>query len=297
MKDYKLSYIFCTRNRLPFLKINLKYLFENIRDDEEIVIVDGDSNDGTKEYLQSLYEQGKIHQFISEPDRNQAHGWNKAILMARGQLIKKIIDDDLFCFPAIQACKNYMLEHPEIDLCISNTLGTNLANYRNINQESVSDQYLRWRNGDVKSFFFCDISLLLRKNSISLLGLYDVSFTMMDYEFALRVSYLRANIAYYTGYNAISIFHSNNVTSNVPQKRRILEGKRANPMYEYNPDISVWSKTKIFIGKNLQRFGIWKKKSEAHKDKQTKKTELESIYDYCYKKLNKFNIENHGKFL
>ncbi|WP_295676193.1 glycosyltransferase, partial [uncultured Mucilaginibacter sp.] len=93
---FDISYIIATRNRLPLLKITLQKLIGELQPNEEIVVVDANSNDGAKEYLQKLFDEGKIHQFVSEPDRNQAHGWNKAILMAKGTLIKKIIDDDVF---------------------------------------------------------------------------------------------------------------------------------------------------------------------------------------------------------
>ena len=91
--NYSISYLISTRNRLPHLKITLAKLIAELQPDEEVVVVDGNSTDGAKEYLQQLFEQGKIHQFVSESDRNQAHGWNKAMLMANGTIIKKIIEN------------------------------------------------------------------------------------------------------------------------------------------------------------------------------------------------------------
>ena len=88
---FDLSFIIATCNRLSFLKITLQKLIDELQPDEEIVVVDGNSTDGSKEYLQQLFNEGKIHQFISEPDKNQAHAWNKAMLMAQGIVIKKII--------------------------------------------------------------------------------------------------------------------------------------------------------------------------------------------------------------
>ena len=125
--SYTLSYIVSTRNRIQFLQIILPLLFANIQPDEEIIVVDSNSTDGTQDYLNELHSKGKIHKFISEPDKNQAHGWNKAILMAEGEIIKKIIDDDLFCFSAIQKCKNYMLTNKSIDVCIPNTMKSGLS--------------------------------------------------------------------------------------------------------------------------------------------------------------------------
>ncbi len=299
-KPIQLSYIVSTRNRLPFLRVTLQFLLANIRDDEEIVVVDGNSNDGTKEYLTDLYVQGKIHRFVSENDKNQAHGWNKAILLARGELIKKIIDDDLFCFSAIRDCKRFMLKNPSVDLCISDTLETTIMGYKNIGKQSRLNQYLGWKNGKTKSFTFGDVSLILRKSSIPLLGLYDTSFAMIDYEFALRVSYIQANIAYYTGFNAMSISHPDNITSSVMTKTLELEGKRANPMYEYggdNSEISTWSKLKIFVGKTLQKAGVWNKKRDVDVSNTESRVNLALAYDYCYQRLNETNLKKQGEFL
>src|ERR1700712_1352900 len=107
MPAVNLSYVIATYNRLSFLKITLEKLISVLQPDEEIVVVDGNSTDGAKEYLQQLFSEGKIHQYVSEPDRNQAHGWNKAMLIAKGILIKKIIDDDVHDYEAIGRCRDF----------------------------------------------------------------------------------------------------------------------------------------------------------------------------------------------
>lgn len=298
MRSIKLSYIICTRNRLNFLKISLNYLLKNIAEDEEVIVVDGNSSDGTQDYLDLLFKQGLIHQYISEKDKNQAHAWNKGILLARGELLKKVIDDDLFCYSAIQDCKQFMLENPSIDACISDTLGTNLADYKNISKESRLKQYLDWKSGKTKSFTFGDISLLLRKSSIPFLGLYDTSFVMLDYEYSLRISYLRSNIAYYTGFNAMSVFNPYSVSSNVTSDILKLESQRANPMYEYAGDgseISSYSKLKIFVGKLIHKIRTSKHKS-TEVNNNSSLFDLLSIYEFCYQYLNKENLNQQKKF-
>jgi glycosyltransferase involved in cell wall biosynthesis len=296
----QLSYVISTRNRLPFLKRTLQFLLENIKNNEEIVVVDGNSTDGTKEYLAGLYADGKIHKFVSEPDKNQAHGWNKAILLAEGEIIKKIIDDDLFCFAAIQKCKDYMLVNKSVDICISNTLTTSLLSYQHIERESRQNYYLPWRSGKVKSFTFGDVSMLIRKSSVPYIGLYDTSFIMIDYEFALRISYLQANIAYYTGFNAMSLYNPDSVSGNVVRDKLKIEGIRANTMYEYLGDqasISLLSKVKIFIGKTLQQLGIWRPSRLANSKNTISYDDLDEIYEFCYNQLNLANTDQQFDFL
>ena len=87
MDKIKLSYVITTFNKLPYLKEVMRLLLQNVQPDEEIVIVDGASTDGTKEYLQNLYNEGLIQQLISEKDLGEAHGFNKALLLAKGDLV------------------------------------------------------------------------------------------------------------------------------------------------------------------------------------------------------------------
>jgi glycosyltransferase involved in cell wall biosynthesis len=287
LKNINLSYIIATRNRLPFLKITLEKLIQELQPDEEIVVVDGNSTDGSKEYLQAHFDDGKIHQFVSEPDKNQAHAWNKAMLMARGTIIKKIIDDDVFCYQAIRKCKDFMLLNPAVDVMISNDLGSSLNEYKNVQKLSRLRQFEKWNTGLVPSFTFGDVHMLIRKSSLAYIGLYNTAYVMMDWEYSLRISYLKANIAYYTGYNALSVAHPQTVSSLKNNKLIEEQGKRGCVFYEYAGDsaeISLWSKVKIYTGKRIKPT---KTTDDIIKDEPV--NDINSVYQYYYDYLVKLN--------
>src|SRR3989344_2365890 len=115
IKNINASYLVMTRNKLPYLKDRLGKLLTEKKDDEEILDADGQRTDGTKEYLEKLKDEGKISYLISEPDFGIAHALNKLALKATGTLIKFITDDDVFHYPTIEKCTNFMINHPEID--------------------------------------------------------------------------------------------------------------------------------------------------------------------------------------
>ncbi len=288
-----LSYIIATHNRFTFLKITLDRLINKIQPGEEIVVVDGDSTDGSKEYLQQLFEQRKIHQFVSEPDRNQAHAWNKAMLMAKGIVIKKIIDDDVFCYDAIRKCKQFMLQNPRVDLIISNDLSSTLNNYKEIQKHSRLPQFQNWAGGATPSFTFGDVHMLIRKSSLAFIGLYNTDFVMMDWEYSLRVSYLKANIAYYTGYNALSVAHPDTTTSKKNERLIKSQGQSVSCLYEYKGDdaaISIWSKIKIRGGRLLSRT---KKASNF----QAAPPAIGEVYQFYYDYLSEINGDNEFQFI
>ena len=167
------------------MKIVLRRLIENCQEDEEIVVTDGASTDGTPEYLKELYEQGKIHQYISEKDAGEAHGYNKAMLMAKGELIKIITDDDVFYYPLIKECKKFMLENTQFDL-----LSGNIADMKdgiNTNKRYEDDNFLKYKN-EKKSFYFNGQPIFIRRRSLPLIGLLDTNFITVDVEFALRLT-------------------------------------------------------------------------------------------------------------
>lgn len=297
MKAIKLTYTIATRNRLNFLKITLPKLIAAIQDDEEIVVVDGDSTDGAKEYLQGLFEQGKIQQFISESDRNQSHAWNKAFMLAKGEIIKKIIDDDVHCYTAINRCKHFMLANPAVDICISHCLATDITKPANIHIASRLKQYQDWKDSKTACFTFTDVHMLIRKNALSYLGLFDTQFAMMDWEYSLRCSYLKANIAYYTGYNSLSVSTPGNVSSQTNAATLKQEGQIGKLKYGYEgdrADISLFSEFKIAVGKAINYKAL---NNLSDTPQLPAEDELGAIYNKLYEEVEAYNRSDDFIFI
>lgn len=292
MNNYNISFIVSTRNRLAYLKITLSKLLTELKEDEEIVVVDGNSSDGSKEYLQNLLDEGKIHQFVSEPDKNQAHGWNKALLLANGTVIKKIIDDDVFDYTSIRKCAAYMIAHPAIDVLISNDLSASIYDPKSITKNSRFTHFEEWAKGKKPSFTFGDVNMLIKRSALSYIGLYHTGYVMMDWEYALRISFLKANICYYTGYNALSVAHDGTITSNQIVEQIAEQSKRAHVFYSYKgdaADISLWSKFKIYVGKML-----FAHKADHTRSKELSVDEKETAYKHFSEYLTTLNaIEDY----
>jgi len=271
----------------------LAKLIEQIQENEEIVVVDGHSTDGSQAYLENLFNQGLIHQYLSEKDQNQAHGWNKAMLMAKGKIIKKIIDDDVFDFQSIRKCASFMLNNPAVDIIISNDLSVKLSEPQQIYRNTRLGQYEKWIKKQVQSFTFGDVHMLINKDALSLIGLYNTSYTMIDWEYSLRVSYLKANIIYYTGYNALSVFHEQTVSGQKKDKEVAAQSKRAETFYEYAGDtaeITLWSKLKIAVGKRML-------KNKNTVFSQQNIDDIGCIYERLYKDLETINASEKFQFI
>jgi len=86
------SYLLTTRNRCAFVEERIRNVREFIRPQDEFLIYDAASTDGTQEMV--ARHRDVVTHFVSEPDRGEAHGFNKAILASRGEIIKVLTDDD-----------------------------------------------------------------------------------------------------------------------------------------------------------------------------------------------------------
>ena len=191
MSEYTLSYVLTTYNKLPYLRQVVERLVAARQPDEEIIVCDGGSSDGTPEYLSQLHQAGHIQQFVSERDKGEAHGFNKAMLRARGELIKLITDDDAFCYPAIREAKAFMLANPTVDVLSGNT---GLMQLENLNTASlyddVADNFRRWLAHE-EVVWMIGLPLLIRRASLALTGLFHTGVVQVDTEFTYRITSLK----------------------------------------------------------------------------------------------------------
>lgn len=222
MPDYALSYVLTTYNKLPYLRQVVERLVAARQHDEEIVVADGGSKDGTPEYLQGLLEAGLIQQFVSERDKGEAHGFNKAMLRARGTLLKLVTDDDAFGYPAIQEAKQFMLAHPEVDVLTGNTGLIHLEHLDTATlYDDVADNFRRWLDSQ-EVVWMIGLPLMIRRESLALTGLFHTGVVQVDTEFTYRITSLNVNLAWSTAMLSVRL---ENPQSNF---RVMNQGKQAN---------------------------------------------------------------------
>jgi glycosyltransferase involved in cell wall biosynthesis len=253
------------------------------QNDEEIIIIDSASTDGTKEFLQELHQAGKIQKFISEPDHGEAHGTNKGILLSEGDFIKIITDDDLFSFPAVETCTDFMIRNPQIDLLMGNG-GKSTLFSKDISLFSYEAAFKKWLTSG-SAFAFCGLGLLIRKNSLSLLGLLDSSYLIVDAEYSLRnTANKKVMAALYTGALYFHVANKNSNT-NTASVRFLSELKRLEKIYGTKSEASFLKKVTARIKPKKM-----KSPSEAFSD-------IAESYSYYQQWIANEYRNNTGKFL
>jgi glycosyltransferase involved in cell wall biosynthesis len=182
-----LSFVLTTRNKFPFLKEILDDLVLHKECDEEIIVIDSGSSDGTVEYLKRMMFDRKVDYFVSEPDEGEAHGFNKGIVQARGKYIKLLSDDDVFDWHRIRGIKHWLFEN-SVSLVFSNGLGN--TKHDKVVSLAYEEDFMEWTKYG-NAFAFCGLGLFIRRDALPLIGYLNPVFKRVDAEYSLRATSCR----------------------------------------------------------------------------------------------------------
>ena len=89
----KISILTINLNNLSGLKKTCESVFSQEYNDYEFIIVDGNSKDGSKEYIASISD--KLTTYISEPDNGIYSAMNKGIRLAKGDYVYFLNSGDI----------------------------------------------------------------------------------------------------------------------------------------------------------------------------------------------------------
>tara|TARA_R110001583_G_scaffold89099_1_gene230313 strand:- start:1435 stop:2337 length:903 start_codon:yes stop_codon:yes gene_type:complete len=96
-----ISILIVTYNAGKYLEEALHSVFYQTYKNIELIVVDGNSQDNTKEILDKYNE--KIDYWISEPDAGQSNAFNKGFSLCNGALLTWLNSDELFLPDAIES--------------------------------------------------------------------------------------------------------------------------------------------------------------------------------------------------
>lgn len=112
----RISYILATKNRAKFLNDALQRISGMLEPNDELIIVDGESSDNTKEVVERFKDTVNI--FISEPDSESYEASNKGIMLSSGKYIYFTADDDVVHKDGIEKAIEVLEKNPEIDILL-----------------------------------------------------------------------------------------------------------------------------------------------------------------------------------
>ena len=195
----RISYVLPTRNRAQFIRKALDMAKRLVGPEDELIVVDGGSTDGTAEVVAGYGDLVDV--FISEPDLSPSHASNKGMLTARGRYIKWLTDDDEFFPEAMEQAVGVLEAHPEIDVLLCG--GT-----RQIGEQITTVYVPPGTNygkspEDVFRHIATGMGILIRRSALSQIGLLDHLNVASDGEFLARAIFNGANVKFCR----INMFH------------------------------------------------------------------------------------------
>jgi glycosyltransferase involved in cell wall biosynthesis len=101
-------------NQAKYLRDTIESVLNQDYPRIEYIVVDGGSNDGSREIIESYGE--RISSWISEPDSGQTDAVNKGFALARGEIFAWLNSDDTYLPDAVCIAVKYLQEHSEIGM-------------------------------------------------------------------------------------------------------------------------------------------------------------------------------------
>jgi glycosyltransferase involved in cell wall biosynthesis len=182
----KLSIVTPSYNSAEYLTEAIESVAGQQYPDYEHVIVDGDSNDGTKDVLQSYGHLDHLR-WRSEPDEGQSDALNEGFRLADGDIIGWLNADDRYLPGCFETVARTFGQFPEIDVVY--------GNYRWIDADGTVMQLRRELDFDLFMLKYVDTlwipseTLFFRRDVLEEEGTLDSDFSYaMDYEFILRLA-------------------------------------------------------------------------------------------------------------
>ena len=110
--DYLVSIIMPAYNSEPYIRDTIKSVIGQSYDNFELIIVDDNSTDNTKEIIEDIAKScDKIVYFRFNENKGAAEARNKAISMAKGRFIAFLDSDDIWSEDKLKIQVDYMLKN------------------------------------------------------------------------------------------------------------------------------------------------------------------------------------------
>jgi glycosyltransferase involved in cell wall biosynthesis len=205
-------------NQAEFIELAVRSVLEQDYQPLELVVADGGSTDGTVQRLEALsHEFGTRLRWVSEKDCGPAHAINKALRLAKGQVIGWLNSDDLYAADAVGAAVRYLAARPDAVMVYGegehiDADGKWLGRYPTRPPSATIDAFQ-------EGCFICQPTVFLRRQIFDEVGYLDESLvTAFDFELWLRVfRRFPDRIACLGRVQAFSRLHEDCITSRLRQ--------------------------------------------------------------------------------
>jgi glycosyltransferase involved in cell wall biosynthesis len=252
-------------NPAPFFETAIRSALDQMGPDDELLIQDAGSTDGTQEIIAELARADQRVKPVIEPDRGQSDALNRALARAKPSWVIWLNADDVILPGALDGLREAIVEHPEADLFYGGS--------RIIRADGTSVDFFPGRKMDLKKLLrqgptSFSGSIVMRDATLNEMGGIAERHCTMDYDLQMRIalSDLRqVNVPF--GIGALR-FHEGAKSSNLA-KTFIKESYDIRMQYSHTPTeklCGVWGAAwhvadmpvyRIRLSPTYRRFRRW----------------------------------------
>lgn len=180
------SVVMPSLNQAPFLEAAVRSVLEQSYDHLELVVVDGQSTDGTIELLVHLQQEfGERLRWESQQDTGPAQAINTAITLSQGEIIGWLNSDDLYADDAVIHAVNEFVNKPWLEMVYG------LAEHVDAAGHVLNTYPTQPPSTPVESFvdgsFICQPTVFMRRSALNIIGPLDESIkTAFDLDLWVR---------------------------------------------------------------------------------------------------------------
>lgn len=226
----------------------LHQTYQNI----EYIIIDGGSNDGTLDIINSFKSEMPSLHLVSEPDKGLYDAMNKGIGLANGELVGMINSDDWYELTAVEVMVNAYLNNPEKSIFHADRFDVSDSGKRSIRKYNPSHFKFKYYGMTYNhpSMFITREEYRLHKYNIDLPSL-------SDYQFVLEAFFRNIDTFFYVD-KALVNYRLDGISAQVSMLESLKQGLVVTKVVGYNFGerlLSVFVRTLMLLGyKNYLRF-------------------------------------------
>ena len=197
--------------------------------DVEYIIVDGNSNDGTKEIIKA--NNDLIDKWISEPDKGIYDAMNKAIKMATGEVVGILNSDDFYSSSNVISQVAKTFNDSSVDAVFGDLVFVDPNNLKKVVRRYSSAKWSPEKFA--RGFMPAHPTFFVRRKYYEQIGLFKTDYRIAaDYELLIRFLYVHKLKYKYLPLNMVTMrkggVSSRGIRSNIILNDEIIRGCREN---------------------------------------------------------------------
>jgi len=197
--------------------------------DVEYIIVDGNSNDGTKEIIKA--NNDLIDKWISEPDKGIYDAMNKAIKMATGEVVGILNSDDFYSSSNVISQVAKAFNDSTVDAVFGDLVFVDPNNLKKVVRRYSSAKWSPEKFA--RGFMPAHPTFFVRRKYYEQIGLFKTDYRIAaDYELLIRFLYVHKLKYKYLPLNMVTMrkggVSSRGIRSNIILNDEIIRGCREN---------------------------------------------------------------------